>query len=67
MLAPNISITDCLLLSLSHTSVSGFIILLRIGRISDIESQIGMGLIEEVIQVAEGEQKLATEMLERKP
>ena len=41
--------------------------MLRIGRISDIESQIGMGLIEEVIQVAEGEQKLATEMLERKP
>jgi NADH dehydrogenase (ubiquinone) 1 alpha subcomplex subunit 5 len=36
-------------------------------RISDIESRIGAGLIEEVIQVAEGEDKLAGEMLKHKP
>ncbi|KAF2662660.1 hypothetical protein K491DRAFT_700395 [Lophiostoma macrostomum CBS 122681] len=33
-------------------------------QISDIESQIGAGLIEEVVQVAEGEQKLAAVMVE---
>ena len=32
-------------------------------RISEIESQIGAGLIEEVIQVAEGEHKLVDEMI----
>lgn len=32
-------------------------------RISDIESQIGAGLIEEVIQVAEGEHKLVDTMI----
>ena len=31
-------------------------------RISEIEQQIGAGLIEEVIQVAEGELKLVDEM-----
>lgn len=32
-------------------------------RISDVESQIGAGLIEEVIQVAEGEHTLVDEMI----
>ncbi|KAF2748637.1 NADH-ubiquinone oxidoreductase-like protein 299 kDa subunit [Sporormia fimetaria CBS 119925] len=36
-------------------------------QVSEVESQIGAGLIEEVIQVAEGELKLAGEMLEAKP
>jgi NADH dehydrogenase (ubiquinone) 1 alpha subcomplex subunit 5 len=35
-------------------------------RISDIESQIGAGLIEEIIQVAEGEHKLVDEMVKAK-
>lgn len=35
-------------------------------RISEVESQIGAGLIEEVIQVAKGEYKLAEEMLKAK-
>ncbi|KAF2019406.1 hypothetical protein BU24DRAFT_447912 [Aaosphaeria arxii CBS 175.79] len=35
-------------------------------QISDIESQIGAGLIEEVIQVAEGEHKLVDEMVNSK-
>ena len=35
-------------------------------RISDIESRIGAGLIEEVIQVAEGEHKLVDEMTKSK-
>jgi len=35
-------------------------------RISDVESQIGAGLIEEVIQVAEGEHKLVDEMVNSK-
>ena len=35
-------------------------------RISEIESQIGAGLIEEVIQVAEGEHTLADKMAEDK-
>jgi NADH dehydrogenase (ubiquinone) 1 alpha subcomplex subunit 5 len=35
-------------------------------RISEIESQIGAGLIEEVIQVAEGEHELADKMAEDK-
>ena len=34
------------------------------GRISEMENQIGAGLIEEVIQVAEGELKLVDTMLE---
>lgn len=32
--------------------------MLMVGRISEIENRIGAGLIEEVIQVAEGELKL---------
>ena len=35
-------------------------------RISDVENQIGAGLIEEVIQVAEGEMKLVDTMIESK-
>ncbi|KAF2113337.1 NADH-ubiquinone oxidoreductase 29.9 kd subunit precursor [Lophiotrema nucula] len=35
-------------------------------QISDIESRIGAGLIEEVIQVAEGEHKLVDEMIKSK-
>jgi len=35
-------------------------------RIGDIENRIGAGLIEEVIQVAEGEFKLANVMLSAK-
>ncbi|KAF2026345.1 hypothetical protein EK21DRAFT_103312 [Setomelanomma holmii] len=35
-------------------------------RISDLESKIGAGLIEEVIQVAEGEHKLVDTMIENK-
>jgi len=35
-------------------------------RISDAETQIGAGLIEEVIQVAEGELKLVDTMVESK-
>ena len=36
-------------------------------RIDDIESKIGAGLIEEVLQVAEGELVLVNEMAESKP
>lgn len=39
---------------------------LTVEQISDIESQIGAGLIEEVIQVAEGEHKLVDKMIETK-
>lgn len=35
-------------------------------RIEDIENKIGGGLIEEVIQVAQGELKLADTMIESK-
>ena len=35
-------------------------------RISDVETQIGGGLIEEVIEVAEGELKLVNTMSENK-
>ena len=35
-------------------------------RISKVETQIGAGLIEEVIQVAEGELKLVDTMMEHK-
>lgn len=35
-------------------------------RISDLENKIGAGLIEEVIQVAEGELKLADILLQAK-
>lgn len=35
-------------------------------RISELENQIGGGLIEEVIQVAEGELKLLDTMIESK-
>jgi NADH dehydrogenase (ubiquinone) 1 alpha subcomplex subunit 5 len=35
-------------------------------RVSDIEKQIGAGLIEEVIQVAESEMKLVDEMYKSK-
>jgi NADH dehydrogenase (ubiquinone) 1 alpha subcomplex subunit 5 len=34
------------------------------GRIADLEQQFGSGLLEEVIQVAEGENKLVDVMLE---
>jgi NADH dehydrogenase (ubiquinone) 1 alpha subcomplex subunit 5 len=36
-------------------------------RIDDIENKIGAGLIEEVLQVAEGELVLVSEMAESKP
>jgi NADH dehydrogenase (ubiquinone) 1 alpha subcomplex subunit 5 len=36
------------------------------GRIDEIEKKIGAGLIEEVLQVAEGELMLASEMAESK-
>lgn len=39
---------------------------LTVEQISDIESKIGAGLIEEVIQVAEGEHKLVDMMIEAK-
>ena len=35
-------------------------------RVDELERKIGAGLIEEVIQVAEGELKLANVMLENK-
>ena len=35
-------------------------------RISDLETKIGAGLIEEVIQVAEGELKLVDVMIQSK-
>ena len=35
-------------------------------RVSELENQIGGGLIEEVIQVAEGELKLLDTMIESK-
>lgn len=41
-------------------------ILMRCNRISEVENQIGAGLIEEVIQVAEGELKLVDKMIEYK-
>jgi len=34
--------------------------------INDLESKLGAGLIEEVIQVAEGEHKLVDEMIKSK-
>ena len=37
-----------------------------IRRISELETKIGAGLIEEVIEVAEGELKLADTMLQAK-
>lgn len=36
------------------------------GRIAELENKIGAGLIEEVIQVAEGELKLVDTMIESK-
>lgn len=36
-------------------------------RINEIEQQIGAGLIEEIIQVAEGEKTLVEDMVENKP
>lgn len=36
-------------------------------RINDLEQKFGAGLLEEVIQVAEGELVLVEEMLEAKP
>ena len=36
------------------------------GRVNEMENQIGAGLFEEVIQVAEGELKLVDTMLESK-
>ena len=36
-------------------------------RIDDIENKIGAGLIEEVLQVAEGELVLVSEMADSKP
>ena len=35
-------------------------------RISELENRLGGGLIEEVIQVAEGEHKLVDEMIKHK-
>ena len=40
--------------------------LLLLYRVEDVENQIGGGLIEEVIQVAEGELKLVDEMIKSK-
>jgi hypothetical protein len=37
-----------------------------LGRISEIEQKIGAGLIEEIIQVAEGELHLVDEMVRSK-
>jgi len=37
-----------------------------VSRISELENRIGAGLIEEVIQVAEGEHKLVDAMVEAK-
>ena len=37
------------------------------GRIESIENKIGAGLIEEVVQVAEGELELVDEMLRHRP
>jgi NADH dehydrogenase (ubiquinone) 1 alpha subcomplex subunit 5 len=39
----------------------------RIYRVEELEHKIGAGLIEEVIQVAEGELKLIDTMVEAKP
>ena len=39
----------------------------NLSRISDLETKIGAGLIEEVIQVAEGELKLVDVMVQSKP
>lgn len=39
----------------------------KFNRISSIETKIGAGLIEEVIQVAEGELELVHEMLKARP
>ena len=39
---------------------------LMAGRIVDVENQIGGGLIEEVIQVAEGELQLVSTMAENR-
>jgi NADH dehydrogenase (ubiquinone) 1 alpha subcomplex subunit 5 len=36
-------------------------------RINDVENKIGAGLIEEVLQVAEGELVLVSEMADSKP
>lgn len=36
-------------------------------RINEIEAQIGAGLIEEVIQVAEGEHQLVSHMMKNRP
>lgn len=41
-------------------------LVLTIGRIEEVENKIGAGLIEEVIQVAEGELKLTDVMLQSK-
>lgn len=38
----------------------------RYGRIEELENKIGAGLIEEVIQVAEGELKLVDTMVQSK-
>jgi len=38
----------------------------NICRISELESKLGAGLIEEVIQVAEGEHKIVDEMIKAK-
>ena len=40
--------------------------ILNMDRVGELENKIGAGLIEEVIQVAEGELKLATVMLQAK-
>jgi len=45
---------------------SSLLVMLMSSRISEIETQIGAGLIEEVIQVAEGELKLVDEMAKTK-
>jgi NADH dehydrogenase (ubiquinone) 1 alpha subcomplex subunit 5 len=37
-----------------------------VDRINELESRLGAGLIEEVIQVAEGEHKLVDEMVKAK-
>ena len=42
-------------------------VLIRLFRIAEIENKIGGGLIEEVIQVAEGELRLVEELAKEKP
>jgi NADH dehydrogenase (ubiquinone) 1 alpha subcomplex subunit 5 len=46
--------------------MSHFMAVAHVNRINELESRLGAGLIEEVIQVAEGEHKLVDEMVKAK-